>query len=89
MAEIVGISCIGIGADFIDYAIDETIAEMEERGIPYADSDFLYPDGIKSWASLPRLLEGMAGRGFSADEVAQVAGENLLRVMADVETAAG
>lgn len=88
MAELIGIDCIGIGADFIDYAIEETIAEMEERGIPYSDSDFVYPDGVESWSSLSNILEGMARRGFSSDEVARVAGENLLRVMADVQRAA-
>jgi membrane dipeptidase len=85
LVEKIGIDRVGIGADFIDYAIEETIAEFVERGIPYEHTDFDYPQGVETAASLSTLLDGLRGRGYSEAEVAKIAGGNLLRVLAEVE----
>lgn len=79
-----GIDHVGIGADFIDYALDVVRAELS--GLD--DSALVYPRGLESARSLGNLVDGMARRGFSEAEVAKVCRENLLRVLQDVEAAA-
>jgi len=46
------------------------------------------PEDMGDVTGYPRLLAELARRGWNRDDLAKVAGENLLRVMADVEKAA-
>jgi membrane dipeptidase len=47
------------------------------------------PEGLEDVSRLPVLTRGLLARGHSEDVVRKVLGENLLRVMAEVERAAG
>lgn len=47
------------------------------------------PRGMEDVTRLPSLTRGLLGRGHSAETVRKVLGENLLRVMEEVERAAG
>jgi membrane dipeptidase len=85
LADQVGIEHIGIGADFIDYAIDETIAEFDQHQIPWSYDDFVFPQGVETCRSLSNLLTALADRGFSETEIEGIAGENVLRVLSEVE----
>ncbi|MFQ5690869.1 MAG: dipeptidase [Gemmatimonadota bacterium] len=84
-----GVEFVGVGADFIDYAIEEVAAELYGEGADYDPAEFAYPNGLGDCRSLGNFVEGLRGRGFSESEVRQVAGENFLRVMAEVDAAAG
>ena len=46
------------------------------------------PDGMSDVTGYPRLLAELARRGWTGQELAKVTGENLLRVMSEVEQAA-
>jgi membrane dipeptidase len=79
----IGVDSIGIGADFIDYAVDAVLAEM-----PGTDpASLVYPEGVAGAHELGNLVAGLARRGFSPDEVDRICSGNLLRVLADVEAA--
>ena len=56
-------------------------------------SDFdgfaILPEGIDSAADLPRITEGLAGRGWSSANLRKLLGENMLRVMERVQAIAG
>jgi membrane dipeptidase len=86
----VGVESVGIGADFIDYAVEEVVAGYVERGVPHEEylAHFLYPAGVETCRSLSRLLDGMERRGFAPDAIRKIASENILRVLTDVEQAA-
>ncbi len=43
------------------------------------------PRGMDDVAALPRLTEGLLARGHSEETVRKVLGDNLLRMMAEVE----
>ncbi len=47
-----------------------------------------FPVGMGDVSAYPRLLEALAGRGWSAGDLAKLAGRNVLRVLRDAEAAA-
>ena len=46
------------------------------------------PQGIDSVADLPRITEALLQRGYTAEQIKKILGENLLRVFAQVEATA-
>ncbi|MDX6398386.1 MAG: rane dipeptidase [Gaiellaceae bacterium] len=84
----VGEDSVGIGADFIDYALEELVAEYVEHGIPYDEANFVYPAGVETCRSLSGIVEAMARRGFSSEAIEKIASGNMLRVLREVEEAA-
>ena len=73
--------------DHFDHAI--RVAGPDHVGLG-ADWDGVLsmPREIPDVSQLPRLTEGLLERGHSPDTVRKVLGENLLRVMREVEAAA-
>jgi membrane dipeptidase len=47
------------------------------------------PEGIDSAADLPRITAALLDLGYSADDVRQVLGGNLMRIIGEVQKAAG
>jgi membrane dipeptidase len=43
------------------------------------------PEGIDSAADLPKISQALLDRGYSAADVRQILGGNLMRVLSDVE----
>ena len=74
-------------ADHIDHVRDG--AGIEHIGLG-GDFDGIasLPRGLEDVSSYPRLLEELARRGYSDGDLAAIAGENVLRVMAEAESAA-
>jgi membrane dipeptidase len=74
-------------ADHIDHLRD--VAGIEHVGV---GSDFdgitMTPKGLEDVSKYPDLFNELLQRGYSADDVAKIAGRNLLRVMYEVEAAA-
>ena len=46
------------------------------------------PEGMEDISKVPRLIDGLRGRGFSDDDISKILGGNTLRVMKAVEQAA-
>ena len=67
-------------ADHIDHAVQ--IAGIDHVGL---GSDFdgieVTPSGLEDISSMPVLLEELSARGYSADDISKIAGENFFRVM--------
>jgi len=65
------------------------VAGIDHIGIggDYDGTD-TYPVGLEDVSGYPRLFEALAGRGWSDDDLARLAGGNTLRVMRDVEAVA-
>jgi len=74
-------------ADHIDHI--RTVAGIDHVGL---GSDFeglsSLPEGLEDVSCYPNLLVELARRGYSRDDLARVAGLNVLRVMADAERVA-
>ncbi|WP_312024164.1 dipeptidase [Edaphobacter aggregans] len=73
--------------DHFDHIIK--IAGIDHVGI---GTDFdgipVPPDGIDSAADLPKITTALMGRGYSADDMKKLLGDNLLRVFGAVQAAA-
>jgi len=65
------------------------VAGIDHIGIggDYDGTD-TYPIGLEDVSGYPRLFEALAGRGWSDEDLAKLAGGNTLRVMRDVEAVA-
>jgi membrane dipeptidase len=87
LVEKVGIDHVGIGADFIDYAIPELVADYELHNMPYSEENFTFPKGVETCRSLSRISDGLRERGFSEEDIGKVAAENILGVIERVEVA--
>ena len=46
------------------------------------------PIGLEDASKLPKITEALLARGYSESDVRKILGENLLRVMGEVERAA-
>jgi membrane dipeptidase len=77
-------SSLAVLLDHFDHAV--AVAGPDHVGIG-ADWDGVpsMPVGMEDVTDLPALTEGLLERGHSPDTVRKVLGENLLRVMAEVE----
>jgi len=73
-------------ADHIDHLRD--VAGIDHVGV---GSDFdgitAVPKGLEDVSKYPDLFTELLQRGYSADDIAKIAGRNLLRVMYEVEAA--
>jgi membrane dipeptidase len=80
-------SRLGVLLDHFDHAL--RVAGADHVGIG-ADWDGVasLPEGMEDVSRLPALTEGLLSRGHSPDVVRGVLGENLLRVMGEVEATA-
>ena len=92
----VGIDHVGIGIDYYlgqhpveddDKArarYDRMVAEGHWRPSEYPAPPYIYPAGIETPRTLPRLTEGLVQRGFNESEIRKILGLNWLRVYDDV-----
>jgi membrane dipeptidase len=74
-------------ADHIDHI--RTVAGIDHVGLG-SDFDGLssLPEGLEDVSGYPTLLVELANRGYTREDLARVAGLNLLRVMAEAERVA-
>ncbi len=78
---------LAVLADHIEHI--RTIAGVDHVGL---GSDFdgisALPTGVEDVSAYPALLKELAGRGWTQEELAKLAGENILRVLAAAEQVA-
>jgi len=74
-------------ADHIDHVREVAGLDHVGLGGDYDGAQF-FPDGLADVTGYPRLLESLRIRGWSDEELAQVAHGNVLRAMRDMEAVA-
>jgi Zn-dependent dipeptidase, microsomal dipeptidase homolog len=74
-------------ADHIDHAVDLVGVEHVGLGSDF-DGVFALPKGLQDASDYPNLVAELLRRGYTEDETAQLLGENVLRVWAEVEATA-
>jgi membrane dipeptidase len=83
-----GTGSIVIGADFVDFAVEEMARDLRAHGDLYDEDALRFPRGIESVASMQNVVAGLGRHGFTENAVAKVASANFLRVFAETERAA-
>ena len=80
VAEIAGIDHVGIGPDFIKDYFDALYPQFETFR-PFGGIDVKASiEGLERTSDLPNLTERLLARGFAADDVRKVLGENFMRL---------
>lgn len=83
--DLIGTDHIGFGTDFYDGWPESVIKWWRagrwarESAVPIKGFS-AWPDWFKSSADFPNIIQGMEKRGFSADDIAKIAGGNWLRL---------
>jgi membrane dipeptidase len=81
LAKVVGIKYIGLGPDFADYIFPYT-SEAEKANYPL---EGIRPiKGLAGDEEFPKIVDGLAKRGYSPNEIDLIMGENFVRVFKTV-----
>ncbi len=71
--------------DHIDHIAKVAGVEHVGLGSDFDGVSGATPDGIDSAADLPKITQALLDRGYSAEDIHKILGENTLRVFRDVE----
>jgi len=96
LVNIGGIDHVALGIDY--YPGQHPVADQEEAikifdecvaagvwtGPDYPRPPHIYPEGIETPQTMPRLTEALLGRGYSEEDTQKILGLNLVRVYKDV-----
>ena len=88
LVQTVGVDSVVIGADFIDYAVEEMMIEAAKHPDLYDLDTIRYPAGAETVKSMQNVVAGMAGRGFDTNAIDKVASGNFLRLLQTTQTLA-
>jgi membrane dipeptidase len=72
--------------EHIDHAVKLVGADHVGLGSDFDGGSM--PDGMKDVSELPKITEALLGKGYSESDVRKILGENLLRVLGEVEKTA-
>jgi membrane dipeptidase len=87
LVEAVGPDSVVIGADFIDYGLDELAGDLRQHGSLYPDLP-VYPTGLETVRGMQNLVEALPAAGLEDAVIGKVTVENFLRVWQATEAAA-
>lgn len=83
LLNVAGEDHVGLGPDFIDYALEIFVSNLKKAPINYGN-DFTYPTGLEDTTKVDKLLEVLAGRRIAPQTLEKIAWGNFARLMADV-----
>jgi membrane dipeptidase len=75
--------------DHFEHAVRVGGVEHVGLGSDFDGVDEALPEGMEDISKLPQLAGGLRSRGLSGEDVEKILGANTVRVMRDVEAAAG
>jgi membrane dipeptidase len=75
--------------DHFEHAVKIAGIDHVGLGSDFDGSDDQFPEGMEDASKIPNLVRGLMERGFSDEDVLKILGGNTLRVMREVEKAAG
>ena len=86
LVDLVGIDYIGIGADLLDYAVEDNIqlidtSSKEARENPI---QIQYPRILSNVSEFSQIFNSLKKRGFAKKEIKKIAGENFIRVFKSI-----
>jgi membrane dipeptidase len=80
---LVGSEHVGLGPDFIDYCLE--VMRSALKGKAYDSGEiFKYPEEAEDVTRLPNITRGMVARGYSDQDIENVLGQSMLRLIKGV-----
>ena len=83
ITELVGVEHVGLGPDFSEFSIrisQWTGMRGNMEGMQYGDKENYFHPELKDWTHFPNISRCLLKRGYSAEAIGKVMGENFLRV---------
>jgi len=75
--------------DHFEHAVKIAGVDHVGLGSDFDGADDLFPEGMEDISKIPNLVRGLMERGYSDADILKILGGNTLRVMREVEQAAG
>lgn len=75
--------------DHIEHAVKIAGADHVGMGSDFDGVSDQLPEGMEDISKIPNLIDGLRERGFADDDIEKILGGNTLRVMGEIEKAAG
>jgi membrane dipeptidase len=85
MVNRISIDGLVIGPDFVDYAVEQILGDLEEHSALYPEDSFTYPVGLESARGIQLLMQALDSAGFDDGALYNVGIANFLRVYAAAE----
>jgi membrane dipeptidase len=80
---LVGSEHVGLGPDFIDYCLE--VMRSALKGKAYDSGEiFKYPKEAEDVTRLPNITRGMVARGYGDQDIENVLGQSMLRLIKEV-----
>lgn len=79
IADLVGPKCIGLGADFCQYAWEWTSRVWARSNMP--ERQYRFPTGIEDITKWKNVTRGLIKRGYTDEEIQGILGANYLRII--------
>jgi membrane dipeptidase len=89
LLEKAGVDSVVIGADFVDYFVEEMRVEIERHPDLYDEGSLHYPEGIETVRSMQNFVAGIEQRGLGEEALDRIARGNFLRLLAETQALAG
>lgn len=84
-ARLVGTDHVGLGSDLFEGRdLDVPIDGRTYKPSVYRDARWSRAQGLESAADIPRLIDGLKRRRYTASEIDGIMGENFLRVLDEI-----
>jgi len=84
VAGLVGVSHIGLGPDFTDYMVEESV-KIPSPGLVTGKAALnLYPRGVENASKMLNITRGLVSRGYSDHDILKILGGNFVRVLREV-----
>jgi len=77
---LVGSEHVGLGPDFIDYCLEVMRSALKGRAYDSGET-FDYPIGVEDTTKLLNITRGMVARGYGDQDIENVLGRSMLRLM--------
>ena len=84
IADLVGPEYVALGPDFIDFSPEVIARSLSKSTVDYGE-DCSYPSGFSDDRCFRDIAAHLGQAGFDDAEIAGIMGENILRVVEDVE----
>ncbi len=86
IVDLVGIEYIGIGADLLDYAVEDNIQLIDTSSEEARENpiQIQYPRILANVSEFSQIFKSLKKRGFTKKEIKKIAGENFIRVFKSI-----